>query len=69
MIFLNAYLAPENGHADVFIPVSVQTERTGHYTNFAGITSAFEACFAKPDGVVDAEQVFATLAVAEAVTP
>ena len=69
VIFLNAYLAPENGHADVFIPVSVQTERTGHYTNFAGITSAFEACFAKPDGVVDAEQVFATLAVAEAVTP
>ena len=69
VIFLNAYLAPENGHADVFIPVSVQTERTGHYTNFAGTTSAFEACFAKPDGVVDAEQVFAALAVAEAVTP
>ncbi len=69
VIFLNAYLAPENGHADVFIPVSVQTERAGHYTNFAGITSAFEACFAKPDGVVDAEPLFAALAVAEAVTP
>ena len=27
VIFLNAYLQPENGHADVFIPISIQTER------------------------------------------
>ena len=27
IIFLNAYLQPENGHADVFIPISIQTER------------------------------------------
>ena len=55
VIFLNSYLQPENGHADVFLPVSIQTERHGHYTNFQGVVSAFEACFAKPPGVADAE--------------
>jgi NADH-quinone oxidoreductase subunit G len=67
-IFLHSYLVPENGHADVFIPVSVQTERRGHYTNFEGVVSAFEPCFPKKPTVVDAEEVFAALAVrAEAV--
>ena len=47
IIFLNAYTQPENGHADVFIPVSIQTERRGHYTNFQGVVSAFEPCFPK----------------------
>ena len=55
VIFLNSYLAPENGHADVFIPISIQTERRGHYTNFEGVVSAFEPCFAKPATVADAE--------------
>jgi NADH-quinone oxidoreductase subunit G len=62
VIFLNAYLQPENGHADVFIPISVQTERRGHYTNFEGVVSAFELCFAKKPSVADAEQLFAQLA-------
>jgi NADH-quinone oxidoreductase subunit G len=61
-IFLNAYLQPENGHADVFFPVSIQTERAGHYTNFEGVVSAFAPCFPKRPGVVDAEAVFAALA-------
>jgi len=30
VIFLGSYLAPENGHADVFVPLSIQTERAGH---------------------------------------
>jgi len=64
IIFLNAWLQPENGHADVFFPISVQTERSGHYTNFQGTVSAFEPCFAKKPGVVDAEAVFAALAAA-----
>ncbi len=63
VIFLNAWLAPENGHADVFLPISVQTERAGHYTNFEGVVSAFEACFPKPPTVADAESVFAGFAV------
>jgi len=62
-IFLNAYLQPENGHADVFLPISIQTERSGHYTNFKGEVSAFEACFAKKGSVADAETLFGELAV------
>ena len=63
VIFLNAWLQPENGHADVFFPISVQTERAGHYTNFEGVESAFAPCFAKADTVADAEALFAALAV------
>jgi NADH-quinone oxidoreductase subunit G len=69
IIFLNAYLQPENGHADVFIPVSIQTERAGHYTNFAGVVSGFERCFAKPATVADAQELFAALAAGPAGTP
>jgi NADH-quinone oxidoreductase subunit G len=69
VILLNAFLAPENGHADVFFPISVMTERRGHFTNFQGVTSPFEACFAPPKGVVHAADVFEALALREAVTP
>jgi NADH-quinone oxidoreductase subunit G len=62
IIFLNSYLQPENGHADVFLPISIQTERAGHYTNFQGVVSAFEPCFPKAPSVLDAEAVFKALA-------
>jgi NADH-quinone oxidoreductase subunit G len=62
IIFLGSYLAPENGHADVFLPVSIQTEHNGSYTNFEGVVSRFEACFPPPPGVGDAGQAFAALA-------
>jgi len=65
IVFLNSYLQPENGHADVFIPISIQTERRGRYTNFRGVVSAFEPCFAKPASVADAETLFAALTVTE----
>jgi NADH-quinone oxidoreductase subunit G len=61
-IFLNSYLQPENGHADVFIPISIQTERRGHYTNFDGVVSAFEPCLAKKASVADAEALFVAIA-------
>ena len=61
VIFLNSYLAPENGHADVFLPVSIQTERAGHYTNFQGVVSRFEPCFPKGEAVLDAEVLFKAL--------
>jgi NADH-quinone oxidoreductase subunit G len=64
VVFLNSYLAPENGHADVFIPISIQTERDGHYTNFEGHVSRFEACFKAKPGVAHAGKVFAQLAKA-----
>ena len=63
IIYLNSYLQPENGHADVFLPISVQTERSGHYTNFQGVVSAFAACFDKKPGVSDAAALFAALTV------
>jgi NADH-quinone oxidoreductase subunit G len=66
VIFLNSYLQPENGHADVFLPISVQTERGGRYTNFEGTVSRFEACFARKATVSDAERLFAALATHEA---
>ena len=47
MILLDAYLHPENGHADVFIPISIQTERPGNYTNFDGVVSRVRAVLAK----------------------
>jgi NADH-quinone oxidoreductase subunit G len=65
IIFLNAYLQPENGHADVFFPISIQTERRGHYTNFQGVVSAFEPCFPKKASVADAEDLFAVIATTE----
>jgi NADH-quinone oxidoreductase subunit G len=61
IIFLNAWLQPENGHADVFFPITVQTERNGHYTNFEGVVSGFEQCFPKLPGAADAESLFAAL--------
>jgi NADH-quinone oxidoreductase subunit G len=61
IVFLNSYLQPENGHADVFIPVSIQTERSGHYTNFQGVVSRFEACSERARTVADAQAVFEAL--------
>ena len=61
-VFLGSWLQPENGHADVFLPVSTQTERHGHYTNFAGVVSAFQPCFDRLPTVIDAEMLFAELA-------
>jgi NADH-quinone oxidoreductase subunit G len=46
----------------VFLPLSIQTERHGHYTNFEGTVSEFQACFTKPDAAVDAEALFKALA-------
>ena len=67
-ILLGSYLAPENGHADVFIPISIQTERRGHYTNFQGHVSAFEPCFPKKDGIADAEALFESIPAMEKAT-
>mgnify|MGYP006317075655 CR=1 FL=1 len=63
VVYLDAWRHPAGAGADVFLPISVQTERSGHYTNFAGVVSRFEACFEKPPGVAHAESLFAALAV------
>ena len=64
-IVLDAYARPGHASADVFIPLSIQTERHGTYTNFLGVVSAFEACFPKPAAAADAETLFAALALHE----
>ena len=61
-IVLNAFEHAGNAGADVFIPISIQTERGGHYTNFEGTVSAFEPCFRKSASVADAATLFAALA-------
>ena len=71
LVVLGAWPQPANGRADVFLPISVQTERAGHYTNFAGVVNGFEACFAKPPGVSDAVALFDLIGAPQAaeVTP
>jgi NADH-quinone oxidoreductase subunit G len=65
-IVLGAYAKDANARADVFIPVSIQTERDGHYTNFEGVVSPFTACFRKKDSVAHAVDVFDALALVHA---
>jgi NADH-quinone oxidoreductase subunit G len=62
-IVLDAFDDPGHARADVFIPVSIQTERGGRYTNFEGVVRAFDACFDKPASVADAATLFASLAL------
>jgi NADH-quinone oxidoreductase subunit G len=57
-ILLDSYANEDNARADVFIPISVQTERNGHYTNFQGVVSEFQQCFQKAGGVAHAEALF-----------
>ena len=64
VIHLNSWQDADNARADVFFPTSVMTERSGHYTNVAGLAGAFTACFDKPAGVVDASALFEALAPA-----
>ena len=64
VIRLNAYAHEDNALADVFFPISVQTERDGHYTNFEGTVSAFAACFPVKPTVTHAEALFAAIATA-----
>jgi NADH-quinone oxidoreductase subunit G len=65
VVLLGSWLAPEVGSADVFIPLTTQLERHGHYTNFAGITGAFAPSRPPPPGTIDAELLFNRLAAAE----
>lgn len=61
IIFLNSYLQPENGHADVFLPISIQTERGGHYTNGDDVVRSFAPCVPKKATIADAAALFPAL--------
>jgi len=64
-IVFDAWRLPVNAQADIFIPLSLQTERAGHYTNFRGVINGFQPCCAKPATVADAAELFAALAAPE----
>ena len=64
---LGSYASADAAAARIFIPISIQTERDGHYTNFEGIVSAFARCFPSAPSVADAEALFALLAAREGV--
>ena len=66
VVLLTSYVLPENSRADVLIPISVQTEREGHYTNFAGVVTGFARCFAKKSSVADAQSLFEAIFSASA---
>jgi NADH-quinone oxidoreductase subunit G len=61
VILLDSYQRPDLERADVFIPISIQTERSGHYTNFEGTVTPFTACFPAHPGVAHAADLFAEI--------
>ena len=61
IIVLNSYANLLNHSASVFIPISVQTERDGRYTNFEGTVTPFKRCFPKHTHVADAAALFESL--------
>jgi NADH-quinone oxidoreductase subunit G len=61
VILLTSYDLPGNERADVLLPISVQTERDGHYTNFQGTVTGFERCVPKKPTVSDAQPLFEAL--------
>jgi NADH-quinone oxidoreductase subunit G len=58
VVLLTSYDLPGNERADVLLPISVHTERNGHYTNFEGTVTGFEACVPKHTTVADAQPLF-----------
>ena len=68
VIRLDAWEHPDNVRADVFIPISSQTERSGHYTNFNGVVTPFEACFPVKPSIAHAVELFAAIGATLPVT-
>ncbi|MBL0939477.1 MAG: (2Fe-2S)-binding protein [Gemmatimonadaceae bacterium] len=61
VVRLGSYAQDAAARSDVFVPISIQTERSGHYTNVNGVITAFAACFAPKGSVVHAADVFAAI--------
>lgn len=61
IIRLGSWQDDDNAKADVFLPVTIQTERAGHYTNFEGKVSSFSKCFEPASSIADAEALFGML--------
>jgi NADH-quinone oxidoreductase subunit G len=61
VIMLSSYALPGDERADVLLPISIQTERDGHYTNFQGTVTGFQTCVPKRATVTDAQALFESL--------
>jgi NADH-quinone oxidoreductase subunit G len=61
VVRLGSYACEAEARADVFLPISIQTERSGHYTNINGTVTPFSACFAPKGHVMHAADVFPAL--------
>ena len=66
VILLTSYALAGNDRAQVTIPISIQTERSGHYTNFEGVVSAFAQCVPKRPTIADAQPLFEAIRAASA---
>jgi NADH-quinone oxidoreductase subunit G len=62
--YADAANAADHAAADLVLPVSIQTERDGHYTNVDGVVSGFRGYRAPPPGVLHAEALFGAWAPA-----
>jgi NADH-quinone oxidoreductase subunit G len=69
VIRLDAFAHADQAAADVVIPISIQTERAGHYTNFAGVVTPFDACFPVKPSIAHAEELFSALRTAMTSAP
>lgn len=61
VIRLDSYVHEHNALAHVFIPLSIQMERSGHYTNFEGTVTPFTANFVAAPTIMHAASLFAAL--------
>ncbi len=64
IVLLDSYQRPDLSRAEVFVPISIQTERSGHYTNFAGVVTPFSACFPVQPTIAHAALVFEKIGAA-----
>ncbi len=62
VIRMESYAHADLARADVFLPISIMTERSGRYTNFEGTVSQFTAVFEPRGAVAHAATLFAQLA-------
>lgn len=61
VIHLGSFASGQESKAEIFIPISTIFERSGTFTNAAGIDNRFEQVFDKPSSVLHADDVFGRL--------
>jgi NADH-quinone oxidoreductase subunit G len=65
VIRMSGYAASDNAEAAVFLPLSIQIERDGSYTNIDGVVNSFRGYLTKAPAVLHAIDLFPSLAAAQ----